>query len=159
MKFYTGCGAVVCQGDKFILVQETLLAKKGFYNLPAGTLEIDEDLQTCLVREVREETGVTIVPECFVGVYQCVLKSGHNIVLFMFATHIDENAVFHSDEHVVIKALSYDEIAAYDAAGKLRSPIVLKSIQDYRGGQQLPLSAVQAWHLDDLATIRVSHDR
>lgn len=154
-----GCGAVLCQGDKFILVQETLLAKKGFYNLPAGTLEIDEDLRTCLIREVQEETGVTIMPESFVGIYQCVLGNGHNIVLFIFAANIDRELTFHSEEHVVIKALSYDDIVAYDAMGKLRSPIVLKAIEDYRNGQRLPLSAVQAWHLDDLSTIRVTHDR
>ena len=155
MQFYIGCGAVLRQGDKFILVQETLLAKKGFYNLPAGTLEIDEDLQACLVREVREETGITITPEFFVGVYQCVLGNGHNIVLFIFAASADEAASFHSEEHVVIKALSYDEIVTYDKAGMLRSPIVLKAIEDYRKGQRLPLSAVQAWHMDDLPTIRV----
>lgn len=154
-----GCGAVLSQGDKFILVQETLLAKRGFYNLPAGTLEIEEDLQTCLIREIREETGVTIAPESFIGVYQCVLGNGHNIVLFIFAASIDQEAVFHSEEHVVIEALSYDEIGNYDKAGKLRSPIVLKAIQDYRNGQRLPLTAVQAWHLDDLPAIRVPHER
>lgn len=159
MKFYIGCGAVIRQGGKFVLVQETLSAKKGFYNVPAGTLEIDEDLQTCLIREVREETGVTIIPEAFVGVYQCVLGNGHNIILFMFAANINLGAVFHSEEHVVIKSLSYDEILAYDKAGKLRSPIVLKAIEDYRNGQRLPLKAVQAWHLEDLPTIRIPNER
>jgi 8-oxo-dGTP pyrophosphatase MutT (NUDIX family) len=158
MQFYMGCGAVLRQGDKFILVQETLLDKKGFYNLPAGTLEIDEDLQACLVREVQEETGVTIVPKSFVGVYQYVLDTGHNIVLFIFAASIDEGATFHSEEHVVIESLSYDEVVAYDTAGKLRSPIVLKAIEDYQNGQRLPLTTVQAWHLDDLPTIRVAHE-
>lgn len=159
MTFYMGCGAILHQGDKFVLVQETLLAKKGFYNLPAGTLEIDEDLQACLVREVQEETGVTIVPESFIGVYQCVLGNGHNVVLFIFSASIDGRVAFHSEEHVVIEARTFDEIVAYDRASKLRSPIVLKSIEDYRNGQRLPLTAVQAWHLDDLPTIRVPHER
>ncbi|GEM_PF-570243 len=158
MQFYIGCGAVLSQGGKFILVQETALAKKGFYNLPAGTLEIDEDLQACLVREVQEETGVAIIPESLVGVYQCVLGNGHNIVLFIFAASVAEGVAFHSEEHVVIEALSYDEIVAYDAAGRLRSPIVLKAIEDYRKGQHAPLTTVQSWHLDDLPAIRVPHE-
>lgn len=159
MQFYIGCGAILCQGDKFILVQETSLAKKGFYNLPAGTLEVAEDLQTCLIREVREETGATILPEHFVGVYQCVLSSGHNIVLFIFAATIDAAVTFHSEEHVVIKALSYEDIRLYDTANKLRSPIVLQAIEDYRSGQRFPVSTVKAWHLDDLPAIRVPHER
>lgn len=154
MQFYMGCGAVLRQEDKFILVQETLSAKKGFYNLPAGTLEINEDLQSCIIREVREETGITVIPESFVGVYQCVLGTGHNIVLFIFAASIGKEETFHSDEHVIIEALSYEDIQAYDSAGKLRSPIVLKAIEDYRDGQRFPPSIVKAWHLDDLLTIR-----
>lgn len=157
MKFYLGCGAVLRQGDRFILVQETRLPKKGFYNLPAGTLEISEDIPACLIREVKEETGITILPESFTGVYQCVLGSGHNIVLFIFAATIEKGATFYSEEHTTIEALSYEEIVAYDTAGKLRSPLVRKSIEDYRNGQRLPLSAVQAWHLNDLPTIRVVH--
>ncbi len=150
---------MVCQGDKFVLVQESLLAKKGYFNLPAGTLEVEENLQACLIREVQEETGVTIVPESFLGVYQCVLGNGHNIILFLFSATIPSDAVFHSEEHAVIETLSYEEVKAYGKEDKLRSPVVLKAIEDYRGGQRLPLSSVQAWHLDDLPTIRVPNER
>jgi phosphatase NudJ len=155
MSFYMGCGVVLTQGDGYVLVQETLSHKRGFYNLPAGTLEVNEDLLACAVREAEEETGIKIVLEHFVGVYQCVLADGNNVVLFIFATSIESDAVFHSEEHVVIEVLSYDDVVAYDKAGKLRSPIVRKSIEDYRAGQKYPLSTVQAWHLDALSTITV----
>jgi ADP-ribose pyrophosphatase YjhB (NUDIX family) len=41
----------------------------GWWGLPGGVLELDESLPQCVVREVREETGLTVTPERLVGVY------------------------------------------------------------------------------------------
>jgi len=153
--FFIGCGIILKQDDRYVLIQEVRHEKTGFYNLPAGTLEVEEDFMTCLQREAKEETGADVKVEHFVGVYQTVIGTGSNVVFLVFAGSVDGAPNFHSEEHKVIQALSYEEIVALDAAGKLRSPIVLKSIDDYRNGQQLPLDTVQAWHVDDLAAIRV----
>ena len=41
----------------------------GWWGLPGGVLELDESLPECVVREVREETGLTVAPTRVVGVY------------------------------------------------------------------------------------------
>lgn len=41
----------------------------GQWGLPGGLLELDETLAECAVREVREETGLTVEPIRLVGVY------------------------------------------------------------------------------------------
>lgn len=41
----------------------------GWWGLPGGVLELDEDLPGCLVREVLEETGLEVEPIRLVGVY------------------------------------------------------------------------------------------
>jgi ADP-ribose pyrophosphatase YjhB (NUDIX family) len=41
----------------------------GWWGLPGGVLELDESLPECIVREVREETGLTVEPTHLVGVY------------------------------------------------------------------------------------------
>lgn len=158
MGFYIGAGLVLVQGDKYVLIQEVRNEKKDLYNLPAGTLDVDEDLMTCIIRETGEETGATISPEHFVGIYQTVLANGHNILFSVFAASVDPSVTFHSEEHTVVQALTYDEIAALNEAGKLRAPTVLKAITDYRNGQKFPLSAVQSWHLENLSAITVDKD-
>lgn len=158
MGFYIGCGLVLRQGDKFVLVQEVLKAKKGFYNLPAGTLEVHEDLLTCLKREVQEEVGVSVEPDCFVGLYQTVLRNGNNIVFFVFGGEVSEEATFVSDEHDKIMALSFEEIVRLDAQGQLRSAIVLQSIKDYRNGVRHPLSIFRAYYLATLDALTVDKD-
>jgi 8-oxo-dGTP pyrophosphatase MutT (NUDIX family) len=41
----------------------------GWWGLPGGVLELDESLPECVVREVREETGLVVEPTRLVGVY------------------------------------------------------------------------------------------
>lgn len=157
MKFFIGCGAILTQGGKFILIQEVRHEKTGFYNLPAGTLEVDEDLIGCITREAKEETGADVNIEHLVGIYQTVMPSG-NVLFTVFAGNVPEDAVLQSDEHEVIRALTYEEIMELHRQGKLRSPIVMKCIEDYTGGQKFPLTAVQAWHTDALSSITVEVD-
>lgn len=155
MTFYIGCGIVLDQGGRYILVQETRHEKAGLYNLPAGTLEVDEDLLQCVTRETREETGADITVEHFVGIYQVVITNGHNVVFAVFAGRVAQVTRFISEEHDVIKAFTYEEIEELNRAGQLRSPTVLQAITDYRGGQKLPLTAVKAWHVESLGSITV----
>lgn len=41
----------------------------GWWGLPGGVLELDEDLATCAVREAKEETGLDVTLTGLVGVY------------------------------------------------------------------------------------------
>lgn len=158
MAFFTGAGIVLTQADKYVLVQEARHEKAGFFNLPAGTLEVDEDFLQCIEREAKEETGADVEVEHFVGIYQTVIASGSNVIFLVFAGKAAEDASFASDEHAVIKAFTYAEVVAMDKAGKLRSPIVLKAIQDYRNDMVFPLEVVQSWHVDALSSITVEKD-
>jgi len=158
MSFFIGCGIVLEQAGKYVLVEEVRHEKAGFLNLPAGTLHVTEDLLQCVTREAREETGAEVAVEHLVGIYQTVTATGDNVVFTVFAGSCAPDTHFHSEEHKVIQTFSYEEIEQLDRAGKLRSPIVLQAITDHRGGQQLPLSAVQSWHVETLASITVDKD-
>jgi 8-oxo-dGTP pyrophosphatase MutT (NUDIX family) len=41
----------------------------GFWGMPGGSLELDESLPECVVREVREETGLHVEPVRLIGIY------------------------------------------------------------------------------------------
>ncbi|HEY4161070.1 MAG TPA: NUDIX domain-containing protein [Candidatus Saccharimonadales bacterium] len=158
MGFFIGAGVVLEQDGKYVLIQEVRHEKAGYFNLPAGTLEIGEDFAQCITREVTEETGVKVDLRHFLGVYQTVIGTGSNVVFLVFSGEVPEGAAFSSDEHKVIRAYTYDEIGEMDTDGRLRSPIVLKAIDDLRAGKTLPLESVQAWHVDTLASITVEKD-
>lgn len=155
MGFFIGSGVILKQAGKYVLIEEVRGDKAGLWNLPAGTLEIDEDFISCIVREAKEETGADITLEHFVGIYQTVIENGNNVVFAVFAGSVATDAVFQSDEHSVIKTFSYAEILELERQQKLRAPTVIKSITDYRNGQQFPLEVVQTWHVEHLSSITV----
>ncbi len=155
MGFFIGCGIVLKQGDKYILIEEVRGAKAGLYNIPAGTLEIDEDFVTCITREAKEETGADIQLEHFLGIYQTIIGTGSNVVFVIFLGSVANDAIFQSDEHSIIKALSYEEVLELEKKGALRAPTIMKAIEDERAGHVYPPEVAQSWHVDSSSSITV----
>lgn len=59
-------GRVWDDAGRLLLVRR---ADDGRWSLPAGAVELGERIDTALMREVREETGLTVTPERVVGVF------------------------------------------------------------------------------------------
>ena len=58
--------AIICQDEKVLTIRDTA---QGMLVLPGGHLHWDEDPETGVRREVREETGYEVEPERLFGVY------------------------------------------------------------------------------------------
>ena len=52
--------AIIIQGDKIALVYSK---KEKYYKFPGGGIHDDEDTEKALIREVREEVGMVVIPE------------------------------------------------------------------------------------------------
>ena len=52
--------AVIIKGDKIALVYSK---KEKYYKFPGGGIHGDEDKKQALIREVREEVGMVVIPE------------------------------------------------------------------------------------------------
>lgn len=59
--------AVVDERGRLLVTRR---ADNGHWEPPGGVLELGEDVESGLVREVREETGLHVVPERLTGVYK-----------------------------------------------------------------------------------------
>jgi 8-oxo-dGTP diphosphatase len=57
-----GVGAVVVEDGRVLLVQRAHEPMKGQWSIPGGLVEVGEALHAAVVREVREETGLTVEP-------------------------------------------------------------------------------------------------
>jgi 8-oxo-dGTP diphosphatase len=64
----TACALCVRDGQ-LLLVRRAVDVYRGFWDLPGGFVDEDEHPLDCLVRELREETGLEIEPEEFLGVW------------------------------------------------------------------------------------------
>jgi ADP-ribose pyrophosphatase YjhB (NUDIX family) len=134
---------VVPRDGRFLLVEEDVRGRV-VLNQPAGHLDPDEPLQAAAVRETLEETGWDIELDCLLCVQQWQnSESGRHFVRFTFAgrplRHHPERAL----DDGILRAiwLSREEIAA--ESERLRSPMVLASVDDWLAGHRLPLDAIR----------------
>ncbi len=131
---------IVKQNDKYLLVEERSNGQL-VYNQPAGHLEADETLIEAAVRETLEETGWTVQIQGIVGV--ALYKAPSNNVTY-HRTTFAATALSHDPERPldtdIERAiwLSYEEMLA--ASDKMRSELVIKSVEQYQNGHLYPLS-------------------
>ncbi|KNC48655.1 uncharacterized protein AMSG_00433 [Thecamonas trahens ATCC 50062] len=65
--FKAGIGGFVTHGDSVLVVQEANGPFPGFWKLPGGSVDPDEELLDAAAREVREETAIEAVAVGIVG--------------------------------------------------------------------------------------------
>ncbi|MDO6446902.1 NUDIX hydrolase [Colwellia sp. 1_MG-2023] len=130
---------IVCQ-NKFLLVEE-LENNQQVFNQPAGHLEANENLIDAVKREIHEETGLLIEPQYCSGIYYFHRPDISLYFLrFCFVIEVDEllETSPHDDEIITTHWLTLDEIKSQTK--QLRSPMVLKCIEDYLSGQKVNLA-------------------
>lgn len=134
--------AVVARGERFLMVEEDIRGTLCL-NQPAGHLEANEDLADAMVRETLEETGWHVVPRHFVGVTPWLNPRHGDVTLrFTFAAEALSHDPALPLDTGIVRALwmTREEIVA--ESGRLRTSLVLSSIDAWLGGQRLPLSVI-----------------
>ncbi|UTW14328.1 NUDIX hydrolase [Marinobacterium rhizophilum] len=135
--------AVIIERDgHFLMVEENSDGLRVF-NQPAGHVEDDETLVSAAVRETLEETGWHVRPEYLVGLYTYKAPS-NGVTYYRFcyaATALEQadNGVLDKDI-IATHWLTRDELQERNA--QLRSPLVLRCIDDYLAGRRYPLEFV-----------------
>lgn len=134
--------AIIERDGEFLLVEEE--TDDGLrFNQPAGHLECGETLSAAIVREVLEETGHAFVPRSLVGIYHW-----HNAardityVRFTFAGEVVSHDAGRKLDAGIIAArwLTLAQIQAMPE--RLRSPMVMRGIDDYLAGKRFPLNLI-----------------
>ena len=135
--------AAVTETDGRFLVVEVRINRRLVFNQPAGHVEHGETLLDAVIREVREETAWGFQPQALVGVYLWRNpSSGRGYMRFAFTgTVLDHDAEQPLDRGIVSTHwLSRADLM--ERQPRLRSPLVMRCIEDYLGGTRLPLETV-----------------
>ncbi len=136
----TVAAIVTCQ-DKFLLVKERDKHTGDIcYNQPAGHLEANETLAEAAHRELIEETGISLHASHLVGIYNLHATNGVHYMRFSFAFNCPEPVETSPQDNDILSAdwFSLEQIKSMP----LRSPLVLKCIEDHLAGKAYPLSLI-----------------
>ena len=75
-----GVGAVVIHEDRVLLIRRSKEPLRGRWLVPGGTVEWGETLEDALVREVQEETGLTVRPREVVAVLDRIHREAGQVL-------------------------------------------------------------------------------
>jgi len=133
--------AIIEREDRFLLVEEEADGRLVF-NQPAGHLERDESLITAVCREVLEETAHRFEPCGLVGIYLYPHPDPASDITYLrvcfHGVSRSHDARQPLDDGILRTVwLSRDELAGQPE--RLRSPMVLRCIDDYLAGRRYPL--------------------
>jgi len=146
--------AVVERDGRFLIVEEHAATRR-VLNQPAGHLEEGESLLEAVVRETLEETAYHLTPQALVGVYLWRSpEAGRTFLRVAISGEVTGPDPTRRLDRCIIRSawLSREQLAARSSA--LRSPLVLRCIDDHLAGAGHPLALlahVEQGSLADLA--------
>jgi 8-oxo-dGTP pyrophosphatase MutT (NUDIX family) len=128
--------SIVERDGRFLCVAEEAEGVR-VLNQPAGHLEPGEGLAAAAIRETLEETGLDFSPCALVGVYRWVHPgNGDTYLRFAFSGEAGGETARPLDPDILEACwLTRAEISQ----SQLRSPLVLRGIDDYLAGRRYPL--------------------
>jgi 8-oxo-dGTP pyrophosphatase MutT (NUDIX family) len=133
---------VVADGDRYLMVEEEVGGRLA-YNQPAGHVDDGESLAAAALRETLEETGWTVELQHLLGVHQWrSTEHGDAVIRFSFAARALSHDPHRPLDTGIRRALWLSRTEIAELGGRLRSPMVLLSIDAWLAGQRLPLESL-----------------
>jgi 8-oxo-dGTP pyrophosphatase MutT (NUDIX family) len=144
--------AIVEREGKFLLVEERV-GNRMVFNQPAGHVERSEQIVDAVVRETLEETAWTFHPEALIGIYFWEQpERNRSFLRFAFSGTVSNHDSTRPLDRGIERAvwMTPEEIAIRTT--RLRSPMVLRCIDDFRAGRRFPLDTIKG-ALPDISAI------
>jgi 8-oxo-dGTP diphosphatase len=103
--FTIGAFAIITDAENRILW--CLRTDLNLWNLPGGSVENGETPWDCVIREVKEETGLDIIVEKTIGIYS---KPAENDLVFSYKCQVVSGDLQLSDEAKAIEYFNFSNL-------------------------------------------------
>lgn len=132
-----GIGAIIIEDQRVVLVKRGHAPLQGKWSIPGGVLEVGETLRKAVVREVREETALTIEPGELLGVFERVIpdeqgKMRYHYVLIDFLCRRATGELKAGDDAAEVGWFRKDELSGLELARETEE-VILKGFEKAAG--------------------------
>jgi mutator protein MutT len=95
VRFPVSVKAVVIHKNEVVLLKN----ERDEWELPGGKLELGEEPQLCVVREVEEELGLKVAVSRIIDSWQYHIREGRDVVIITYACSCSSANITKSPEH------------------------------------------------------------
>lgn len=112
VQFFVGVHGVIANRGRIIVLRRAarMSYRPGTWDLPGGHLALGEDFEECLLREVKEETGLDVAVERLLGVHK-VPADPYLQALYACRTVVYRQIRLRPDEHGESRWVTLEEMA------------------------------------------------
>lgn len=133
---------LVCDGDKILVQERTWQGEKGII-FPGGHIEAGESITASVIREIQEETGLTIRHPVLCGIKNWINEDGSRYIVLLYKTD-QFTGQLHSSEEGRVFWTTREEFAQMHVIWEMRE--VLKIIDSDQYNELF-------WGLEDEAAV------
>jgi 8-oxo-dGTP pyrophosphatase MutT (NUDIX family) len=146
--------AAVTETDGRFLVVEERINQRLVINQPAGHVEPGETLLEAIIREVREETAWLFTASDLIGVYLWRHpRTGRTTKRFAFTGSVSDHRNDQQLDDGIVGTHWLTRTQLQERGPQLRSPLVMRCIDDYLAGRRQPLAAAADLDLDSALAV------
>ena len=116
-----GVGAIIIEDSRVLLVKRAHPPLQAQWSIPGGVLEVGELVREAAIREVREETGLTVEPGELLGVYDRILRNPeqrvqYHYVLIDFLCHRVGGELLAADDAAEVRWFAAEQLPSLSLA-------------------------------------------
>ena len=123
-------GAVAVHRDRLLMIRRGRGVAAGEWSIPGGRVEAGETLAAAVVREVREETGLEVVCERFLGWVERFGEDYHYVILDFVVTALERGPIVAGDDAAEALWVPLDEVTNYQLVDGLADFLAEHAILD-----------------------------
>jgi 8-oxo-dGTP diphosphatase len=131
-QFWIGVHGMIADAGKILILRraQSMVYKAGYWDLPGGHLALGETFEQCLMREIAEETSLSITAGPLLGLNQAI--DGPYVQLIFACAAPPQNAIkLQPNEHDDARWMSLDEIASMTRLIPYLERIVKRGMLDH----------------------------
>jgi len=121
-----GTGALILKGGKLLLIKRGAQPGQGKWSIPGGLVELGENVQDAMIREVKEEVGLDVEAVKLMDVFDSVTldekgRIQYHFVVVNFLVRILGGSLQTADDVLEAKWVPIDEVKDYNLTKSFRA--------------------------------------